>query len=94
MKAYYDKVCPLMEHVQEVSKHYVPSTNVVVDEMIVCFGGQSHHTFRIKNKPTPVSYKVLALCNHGYTYAFLPESRVEKNREIGHVPIDMDDAHL
>ncbi|KAF9310456.1 hypothetical protein BG006_004815, partial [Podila minutissima] len=34
-EAYYDKVRPLMEHVQEVSKcYYVPSTNVAVDKMI------------------------------------------------------------
>lgn len=51
-EAYYDKVRLLMEHVQEVSKRcYVPSTNFAVDEMIVRFGEQSHHTFQIKNKP-------------------------------------------
>lgn len=80
--AYYEKVQPLLAHVQSVSKaHYVPRTNVAVDEMIVRFGGRSQHTFRIKSKPVPVGYKILALCDAGYTYAFIPESRVQKNHE-------------
>lgn len=80
--SYYHKVQPLLRHVQEVSRaYYVPKTNVSIDEMIVRFSGRSKHTVRIKGKPTPQGYRILALCDSGYTYAFLPESRVEANIE-------------
>lgn len=83
IKSYYDKVEPLVSHVQVISKrYYVPQSNLALDEMMVRFVGRSKHTFRIKNKPTPTGYKILALCDAGYTYAFLPESRVEKNVEL------------
>ena len=47
--------------------------------MIIRFSGRSHHTYRIKNKPTPEGYKVLALCDKGYTYTFMFTSRFTKN---------------
>ncbi|KAG9061643.1 hypothetical protein KI688_007224 [Linnemannia hyalina] len=75
---------PLMSHIQDISKrYYVPQTNVAVDEMIIRFVGISKHTYHIKNKPMPVGDKVLALCGAaGYTFAFLPESRVDKDKEL------------
>ncbi|OAQ21934.1 hypothetical protein K457DRAFT_143647, partial [Linnemannia elongata AG-77] len=80
---YYDKVQPLMGHVQSASqKHYVPQTCVSLDEMVVRFGGRSQHTYRLKGKPTPVGYKILALCDAGYTYAFLPESCISQAKEV------------
>jgi len=81
--SYYDKVQPLLEHVQSTSKaYYIPKTNVSIDEMIVRFTGRSTHTMRIRGKPTPEGYRILALCDSGYTFAFLPESRVEANVEL------------
>jgi hypothetical protein len=81
--SYYHKVQPLLRHIQKVSRdYYVPKTNVSIDEMIVRFTGRSKHTVRIKGKPTPEGYRILALCDSGYTYAFLPESRVEANIEL------------
>ena len=47
--------------------------------MIVRFSGRSAHTFRIKNKPTPEGYKILSLCESGYTYTFMFTSRVESS---------------
>lgn len=61
---YYDHIQPLMGHVQDTScRYYVPKTSVSVDEIIVRFAGRSQHTYRLKNKPTPVGYKILALCD-------------------------------
>lgn len=81
--SYYDKVQPLLEHVQLTSKaYYTPKTNVSIDEMIVRFTGRSAHTMRIRGKPTPEGYRILALCDSGYTYAFLPESRIQPNVEL------------
>ena len=47
--------------------------------MIVRFSGRSAHTFRIKNKPTPEGYKILSLCESGYTYTFMFTSRVKSS---------------
>jgi hypothetical protein len=77
IKNYFDKLEPLLSHIRDVSKKfYVPSSNVSVDEMIIRFSGRSTHTVRIKNKPTPEGFKVLSLCDSGYTFTFLPTSRV------------------
>ena len=43
---------------------------------MIRFSGRSIHTVRIKNKPTPEGFKILSLCDAGYTYTFLPTSRV------------------
>ena len=82
-RPYYAKVEPLLSHIRDISKKlYIPSSNVSVDEMMIRFSGCSTHTIRIKNKPTPEGYKVFALCDHGYTYTFLPTSRVHQNEEV------------
>jgi hypothetical protein len=47
-----------------------------LDEMVGQFGGRSKHTYRLKGKPTLMGYKSFALCDAGYTYSFLPESRI------------------
>ena len=80
---WYSKLEPLASHINDVSQSiYIPSSNVAVDEMIIRFCGRSAHTFRMKNKPTPEGYKVLALCDAGYTYSFMFTSRIEKDHEI------------
>lgn len=75
---YFDKLEPLLSHIRDMSKtFYTPGTNVSVDEMMVRFYGQSAHTVRMKNKPIPEGFKILSLCDAGYTYTFLPTSRIK-----------------
>ena len=74
---WYSKLDPLATHIQTVSKSIcTPSSNVSIDEMIARFSGRSAHTVRIKNKPTFEGFKILSLCESGYTYTFLPTSRI------------------
>ena len=74
---YFEKLEPLLSKIRDVSKQlYTPSSNVSVDEMMVRFFGRSVHTIRIKNKPIPEGFKILSLCESGYTYTFLPTSCV------------------
>jgi Transposase IS4 len=81
--SWYSKVEPLASHIRETSKRlYIPCSQVSVDEMIARFSGRSAHTVRMKNKPTPEGYKILSLCDAGYTYTFMFTSRVEKNTNI------------
>jgi len=80
---YYAKVEPLLSHIRKTSQSiYRPSSNMSVDEMIIRFLGRSPHTFRMKGKPTPEGFKILALCDYGYTWTFLPVSRIAKSKEI------------
>ncbi|CAG8728662.1 2479_t:CDS:2, partial [Cetraspora pellucida] len=77
---YFEKLEPLLSHIRNVSKQlYVPNSNVSVDEMVIRFSGRSIHIIRIKNKPTPEGFKILSLCESGYTYTFLLTSRVSLN---------------
>src|SRR5215208_171413 len=84
---WYSKVDPLATHIQTVSKSIcIPSSNVSIDEMIARFSGRSAHTVRIKNKPTPEGYKILSLCDAGYTYTFVFSSRIKENPNIEKIP--------
>nr|AHE80947.1 putative transposase [Tuber indicum] len=55
---------------------FLPSTNVAVDEMMIRFLGRSAHTIKMPNKPISLGYKVLALCDAGYTYDWELTSRI------------------
>ncbi|EXX68206.1 hypothetical protein RirG_107200 [Rhizophagus irregularis DAOM 197198w] len=84
---WYSKLDPLMTHIQAVSKSVcIPSSNISIDEMIARFSGRSVHTVRIKNKPTPEGYKILSLCDAGYTYAFFFTSRIQNQPEVQQMP--------
>ncbi|CAG8824880.1 7084_t:CDS:1 [Cetraspora pellucida] len=77
---YFEKLESLLSHIRNVSKQlYVPNSNVSVDEMVIRFSGRSIHTVRIKNKPILEGFKILSLCESGYTYTFLPTSCVSPN---------------
>jgi hypothetical protein len=45
--------------------------------MMVCFTRRSRHTQRMPDKPIAEGYKIFALCEHGYTYAWAYYSRVD-----------------
>src|SRR6266498_1692058 len=84
---WYSKVEPLATHIQTVSQSIcIPSSNISIDEMIARFSGRSAHTVRIKNKPTPEGYKILSLCDSGYTYTFIFTSRVQNQPEVQQIP--------
>ncbi len=53
--------------------------------MIARFSERSTHTVRIKNKLTPESYKILSLCDAGYTYTFIFISRIQNHQEVQQV---------
>jgi hypothetical protein len=47
------------DHIQKAStKLYLPGTNLTVDKYIIPFTGRSKEITVIKNKPTPVGFKV------------------------------------
>jgi len=72
------KLEPFASHICNISKQlYVPASNVSVDEMITQFSRRNGHTFRIKNKLTPEGYKILSLCESGYTYIFMFMSQIK-----------------
>jgi len=54
--------------------------------MIARFSGRSAHTVRIKNKPTPEGYKILSLCDSGYTFTFIFTSRIQNQPEVQLIP--------
>ena len=77
-KDWCKKLEPLSSYFQHRCQElYLPSTNVAVDEMMVSFTGRSTHTIRLPGKPIPVGYKVLAICDSGYTLNWLFTSRVD-----------------
>ncbi|CAG8775205.1 10443_t:CDS:2, partial [Dentiscutata erythropus] len=83
---WFDKVEPLSSHIRNISKQiYMPGSNVAIDEMMIRFSGRSKHTFRMKNKPISEGYKVISLCEKGYTYTFTYESHVETNQEASSI---------
>jgi len=61
---------------QRCQELYLPGTHVSIDEMMVKFNSRSGHTVRIPSKPISVGFKVLALCDVGYTFSWLYTSRL------------------
>ncbi|CAG8850840.1 2548_t:CDS:1, partial [Racocetra persica] len=51
-------------------------------EMIACFTRRSVYTVRMKSKPTLKGYKILLLCDSGYTWTFSFLSRIEKTTNL------------
>ncbi|KAI3655447.1 hypothetical protein MP638_003354, partial [Amoeboaphelidium occidentale] len=76
---YSSKVKWLADEIENNSrKYYSPSATLSVDEMMIRFGGRSKDTYRIRGKPISEGYKILALCDSGFTYAFLFASSRER----------------
>ena len=66
---WHHKLEPLNSLIQKrCQQYYLPSSNVMVDEMMIRFGGRSLHTYRMPSKPIKEGYKVFALCDLSYTY--------------------------
>jgi hypothetical protein len=57
---------PWSDLIQKVSAQlYIPGNNVTVDECMVPFTGRSKDTTLVKNKPTPVGFKVWVIARNG-----------------------------
>jgi len=77
-KTWWKKLEPLNCNIRTRAKEcFLPSANVLVDEMMIGFLGRSAHTIKMPNKPIRLGYKILALCDAGYTYDWELTSRVE-----------------
>ncbi|RUP47479.1 hypothetical protein BC936DRAFT_145690 [Jimgerdemannia flammicorona] len=48
--------------------------------MMICFYGKSAHTVHIRGKPTSEGFKILALCDYGYTWTFVPMSCIDSTK--------------
>jgi len=74
---WWKKLEPLNSSLRKCSKNcFLPSTNVAIDEMMIRFQGRSAHTIKMPNKPISLGYKVLALCDAGYTFDWELTSRI------------------
>jgi len=83
LKHWHAKVDPLASILRErFQKYYLPGTKFAIDEMVVRFSGRSRHTLKIRNKPIKEGYKIIALCDHGYTYDFLWYSSTQGIAEL------------
>ncbi|ENH75294.1 hypothetical protein FOC1_g10001484 [Fusarium oxysporum f. sp. cubense race 1] len=57
---------PWSDLIQKVSAQlYLPGNNITVDECMVPFTGRSKDTTLVKNKPTPVGFKVWVIAQNG-----------------------------
>jgi len=56
---------------------YSPGSHLAVDEMMSLCKARTVHTVRIPSKPISDGYKILAVCDAGYTLDWLYTSRVE-----------------
>ncbi len=76
---WFEKLKPFVDHFRNVSESliHILGTNLSIDEMIVCFWGQSNGTHRIKNKPIGEGYKFFTLSTtNGFIVNFTLDGRV------------------
>jgi len=77
-KEWWKRLEPLNSSIRDRAKKcFLPSTNVTIDKMMIRFLGRSAHTIKMPNKPIGLGYKVLAVCDAGYTYNWELTSLVE-----------------
>jgi hypothetical protein len=63
---------PWSDHLQKASAQvFNPGTNITIDECMVPFKGRSKETTVVKNKPTPVGFKVWVIAQHGFFMRWL-----------------------
>jgi hypothetical protein len=66
-----DRLEPLYTHCRELfNTSFHPPQDLTVDETMVRFKGRSAWKTIIKNKPTPIGYKIYTLASHGYLLNF------------------------
>jgi len=74
---WWKKLEPLNSSLRKCSKDgFLQSTNVAIDEMMIRFQGRSAYTNKMPNKPISLGYKILALCDAGYTFDWELTSRI------------------
>ena len=72
---FFKKMEPLWSTVLEACKSsWIPGFHVSPDEMMVINFGRSSETVKMRGKPIKSGFKIWALGDHGYTYAFIPHS--------------------
>ena len=83
------KLEPMMSTLRSnFERYWRPGSNVSIDEMMIGFFGRSMHTQKMTNKPIKQGYKMWALCDRGYLYTFMWNSRVlgigelQKHRDL------------
>lgn len=67
--------------------HWLPGSDISVDEMMIRFFGRSKHTQKMLNKPIKKGFKMWASCDRGYLYTFLFHSRFWKTGELEKHPL-------
>jgi hypothetical protein len=66
-----DKIRPLHDACRRIfNRSFIPPRDMTVDETMVRFKGRSKLKTVIRNKPTPIGYKVYTLASHGYLLNF------------------------
>jgi len=82
---WFQKLEPVNSMLQSrCQQYYLSASNVTVDEMMIRFGGRSHHTYRMPSKPITEGYNVFALCDVGYTYSWIFASRSNSSNGLIH----------
>lgn len=75
-KLWWWKMEPLLSTFRAASqRHYIPRTEVAIDEIMVRFYGRSSDTCKMPNKPIKQGYKIFALADNGYVWHFQLSSR-------------------
>jgi hypothetical protein len=82
-KHWWYKLEPLISHFRaNCMAHWVPGSNIAIDEMMIKYYGRSFHTIKMPKKPIKQGYKMWALCEAGYLYNFMFHSRKEGIGEL------------
>jgi hypothetical protein len=75
-KLWWHKVEPLASTIREAClRHYTPSSDVSIDELMIRCYGRSQHTYKMPDKPIQMGYKLFGLADHGYMWWFVWSSR-------------------
>ena len=66
---WWDKLDPIMSILRQKSAFYwIPSTNIIVDEVIIKFESRTSQKIIIPSKPIFTRFKIFALTNSGYIF--------------------------
>jgi hypothetical protein len=66
------KIKPLSSYLLPLFRqYYIPSSYVVIDELMVRCFGRSLHTYKMPNKPIKQGYKLYGIADYGYVYSWI-----------------------